>query len=57
MLAGLFRQLERILPFADKGVEEIICGETEMLEKVIQRMFEVMDRVAKLSCEYVRHGR
>jgi hypothetical protein len=54
---GLLDQLQRILPLADKVADEIICEETEILEKIIPRMFEVMQRVAKFSCDYVKHGR
>lgn len=53
MLVGLSKQLERILDLADKEVYE----ETEKLGKLIRRMFEVMDRVARSSCDYVEHGR
>ena len=57
MPAGLLDRLRRILLFADKVADEIVCEETEVLEKVIRRMFEVMDRVARFSCEYVRRSR
>ena len=57
MPAGLLDRLQRILPLADRVADEVVCEDTEMLEKVIQRMFEVMDRVARFSCEYVRRGR
>ena len=53
MLVGLFKQLERILALADMKIYE----ETEELEDIIRRMFEVMDRVARSSCDYVEHGR
>ena len=38
-------------------VDEIVCEETEILEKIIPRMFEVMENVAKFSCDYVKRGR
>jgi hypothetical protein len=50
-------RLERILPFANKVVNEIVREERDLLEKVIPRMFEVMQRVAKFSCDYVKRGR
>ena len=53
----LLGRLRRILLFADKVADEVVCEETELLETVIQRMFEVMGRVASFSCEYVRRGR
>ena len=42
---------------ANKVADDIVCEETEILEEIIPRMFEVMLRVAKFSCEYVKHGR
>ena len=41
---------------ADKVVDEIVCEEMETLEKIIPRMFEVMEKVAKFSCDYVKRG-
>jgi len=57
MLAGLLDRLQRISFFANKVADEIIYEETEILGKTIPRMFEVMQRVAKFSCDYVRRGR
>ena len=57
MPAVLLGRLRRILLFAEKVADEVVCEETELLETVIQRMFEVMGRVASSSCEYVRRGR
>ena len=42
---------------AEKVSEKIISEETEILKELIPRMFEVMYRVAKLSCDYVKRGR
>jgi len=53
----LLDRLQRILGFADKVADEIVCKETEILEEIIPRMFEVMHRVARFSCDYVKHGR
>ena len=50
-------QLERILPFADIVADELVCEETDLLEEIIPRMYEVVHKVAKLSCGYVKHGR
>jgi len=54
---GLLDRLKRILPFADIVAEEIVCKETDLLEEVIPRMFEVMYRVAEMSCDYIKYGR
>ena len=53
----LLDRLQRILFFADKVVDKIVCEETEILEKTIPRMFETMQRVADFSCDYVKRGR
>ena len=53
---GLFDQLQRVLPLADKVADKIVYEETDVLEEIIPRMFKVMQRVAEHSCAYVRHG-
>ena len=53
----LFDRLQRILPFADKVADEVVREETDLLEKIIPRMFEVMQMVAEFSCHYVKRGR
>jgi len=57
MPARLLDRLQRISLFANKVADEIVYEETEILEKTIPRMFEVMQSVAQYSCDYVRHGR
>ena len=57
MLFGLSNRLQRILLFADKVAGEMICEETDLLERIIPQTFEVMNRVAKISCDYVRRCR
>jgi len=37
--------------------DKIVSEETEILVKVIPRMFEVMRKIANFLCEYVRRGR
>jgi hypothetical protein len=57
MPSDLLDRLQRILFFADKVADEIVYEETEVLEKTIPRMFKVMEKVAKCSCDYVKRGR
>jgi len=57
MPSELMDRLQRILFFADKVADEIVYEETEILEKTIPRMFKVMEKVAKCSCDYVKRGR
>src|SRR5258706_8924855 len=57
MPLDLCDRLQRILPLAKKVADEIVSEETEILKELILRMFDVMHRVAKFSCDYVKHGR
>ena len=54
MPAALLDRLQRILPLGEKVADDVVCEETELLEKVIQRMFEVMRKVAEFSCHYIK---
>ncbi len=56
MPSGLRDRVQRILPLA-KVADEIVSEETEILKKLILRMFEVMHRVAKLLCDHVKRSR
>ena len=57
MPSALLDRLQRILPLGKKVADDIVCEETELLEKVIQRMFEVMRKVAEFSCNYIKGSR
>jgi len=57
MPSGLCDRVQRVLPLATKISDEIVSEETEILKELIPRMFEVMHRVAKFSCDYVKRGR
>jgi len=57
MPSGLLDRLQRILVFADKVADDVIGEGTEILEKIVPRMFEVMYRVAEFSCDYVKRGK
>ena len=54
MPSALLDRLQRILPLGKKVADDVVCEETEILDKVIQRMFEVMQMVAEFSCNYVK---
>ena len=56
MPLALLDRLQRIMPLADKVADEIDDKQTEILAKVIPQMYEVMHRVAKFSCQYVKQG-
>ena len=57
MPSDILDRLQRILVFADKVANDIVGEETEILEKTIPEMFEVMQKVANFSCDYVKRGR
>jgi len=57
MPLGLCNHVQHILPLVKQVADEIVSEETKFLKAIIPRMFEVMHRVAKLSCDYVKHGR
>jgi len=57
MPSGLCDRVQRILPLAKKVSDEIVSEETEILKELIPRMFEVMHKVAKVSCNYVKRGK
>ena len=57
MPRDLLDRLQRILFFADQVADKIVYEETDILQKTIQRMFKVMEQVAKCSCDYVERDR
>jgi hypothetical protein len=57
MPSDLLDRMQRVLPLANKAAEQIVCEETEILEEIIPRMFEVMQKIARFSCDYVKRGR
>jgi len=56
MPSGLCDWVQCILPLAKKVADEIVSEETEILKELIPRMFELLNRAAKLSCDYVKRG-
>jgi hypothetical protein len=57
MPSSLLDQLQRVSPLADKVADEIVSEKTDILEKIMPRMFEVMQKIAKFLCDYVKRGR
>jgi len=57
MPSSLLDQLQRVSPLAEKVADEIVSNETEILDKIIPRMFKVMQEIAKFLCGYVKRGR
>ena len=56
MPSGLYDRVQRILPLAKQVADEIVSDETKILKELIPRMFEVLYKVAILSCDYVKRG-
>jgi len=57
MPSSLLDRLQRVLPLADKVADEIISEETDILDKIMPRMFEEMQKIANHLCGYVKRGR
>ena len=57
MPPSLLDRLQHILPLADKVADEIVSEETDILDKITPRMFEVMKKLATFLCDYVKRGR
>jgi len=60
--SGLLDQLKHFLLFADIVADKIVadklvCEEMDLLEDIIPRMYEVMHKLANVSCDYVKSGR
>ena len=50
---SLFYRLQRVLPWEDWTADKVVHEE---IKEIIPQMFEVMQRVAKYSCKYVRNA-
>ena len=57
MVFGFFERLQDILRLADTVIEDIGCEDLEVLDRSTTHMFEVMQKVAKFSCEHVKRSR
>ena len=57
MPLSLLDRLQRILPLADKVGDEIVSDGTEILDKIMPRMFKAMQNIAQFLCDYVKRGR
>ena len=57
MPSSLLAHLQRILPLAEQVADEIVCQGTDELGKIMSQMFDVMQKIAKFLCEYVKRGR
>ena len=54
VLSGLCERVQGILPLAEKLAGEIAYEEKEIVKELFPRMFDLLRRVAGLSCDYVK---
>ena len=57
MPSSLLDRLQRVLPLADKVADEVVSEETDILDKIMPRMFEAMQKISIFLCDYVKRGR
>jgi hypothetical protein len=56
MPSGLLGRLQRVSPLSGKTVDEIVTEETDILDKIMPRMCEVMQKIAVFLSDYVKRG-
>ena len=49
-------RIQGIFPLADKAADEIVREETDLLYKIMPRMFQAMQKIAKFLFEYLKRG-
>jgi hypothetical protein len=55
-VSDLVDSISRILPFADLVLEDIICEETELLERVVKSLCALIRDTANFICEYAKQS-
>jgi hypothetical protein len=53
---GLLDRLQRVSSLSGKTVDEIATEETEILDKIMPQIFEVMQKIAIFLSDYVKRG-
>jgi hypothetical protein len=54
MVSELTDQIEHLLPFAKQAMEEIVYDDTELLEGVIRKLYNLVMDMAEFICGYVK---
>ena len=49
-------RIQGIFPLADKVADEIVSEKTDLLYKIMPRMFQAMQKIAKFLFEYLKRG-
>ncbi|PVF92453.1 WD40 repeat-like protein [Serendipita vermifera] len=57
MVSDLASQLKRVLPFAEKAIEDSIEESTDLLRKTIEKLYILTMGTAQFVCEYVKKSR
>jgi hypothetical protein len=57
VISDLASQLKRILPFAEKAIEESVEESTDLLRRTIERLYTAMIDTAQFICVYVKQSR
>ena len=57
MVSDLASALGRIVPFAKRALEEVLEGDADLLEGVIERLYELIGEIAAFICGYIKRGR
>ena len=57
MVSDLVSAVDRIVPFAQRALEEVLEGDADQLEGVIRRLYELIADISKFLCAYTKRGR
>jgi hypothetical protein len=56
MVSELAEWISRILPFATLSLEEIVCDETELLDRAVRKMCTLVADMANFICDYAKQN-
>jgi hypothetical protein len=56
-VSSLADRLDRVLPFAKQVLEDSVHDDTEILKRIIERMYTLTMDVAEFTCTYVQKNR
>jgi hypothetical protein len=56
MVSELAECIARILPFATLSLEDIVCDETELLDRAVRKMCTLVADTANFICNYAKQN-
>jgi hypothetical protein len=56
-VSSLADRLDRVLPFAEQVLDDSVHDDTEILKRIIERMYTLTMDVAEFTCSYVQKSR